>query len=207
MQGSPQGDVSSRHAWIAFFDIALSALAATDPSLYYRKPLRARPPPCSDIGYAEDLVTMSSSLAGLQHKADIKSAFALLIDLDISVPNLRAECLGPAPPHPTLTIHGSGWAPTNIPVRTHGSVTILGLTVDLSPPQVTQPRNTLTHLIQAATILGHQRVAVTSALVASVSTMAKAAYTAQFTPWSPQDVPLNRTFRRLLQLQFLLVTL
>ena len=45
----------------------------------------------------------------------------------------------------------------------------------------------------------------TAALVASISTMAKAAYTAQFIPWSSQDlqaldVPLNRVFRRLLQL-------
>ena len=206
MRGTPQGDVSSPHAWTAFFDIALCALAATDPSLHYRMPTsRSASELVSDVGYADDLVSMASSLAGLQHKADIMSAFALLFDLDISVPKLRAVCLGPAPPNPTLTIHGPGWSPTIIPVRTQGSLTILGLTVDLASPQVTQPQKTLTHLIQAATILGHQRVADTSALVASVSTMAKAAYTAQFTPWSPQDltamdVPLNRAFRRLLQL-------
>ena len=45
----------------------------------------------------------------------------------------------------------------------------------------------------------------TAALVASISTMAKAAYTAQFIPWVPHellalDVPLNQSFRRLLQL-------
>ena len=55
--------------------------------------------------------------------------------------------------------------------------------------------------------MGHQRVADTAALVASINTMAKAAYTAQFTPWSSQDltaldVPLNRAFRRLLHLFF-----
>ena len=183
MRGTPQGDVLSPLAWTAFFDIALTALAATDPSLHYRMPSsRSTSALVSDIGYADDLVSMSSSLAGLQHKADIMSAFALLFDLDISVPKLRAVCLGPAPPHPTLTIHGSGWAPTTIPVRNQGSLTILGLTVDLSSPEVTQSRKTLTHLIQAATILGHERVADTSALVASVSTMAKAAYTAKFTP-------------------------
>ena len=56
-----------------------------------------------------------------------------------------------------------------------------------------------------ATILSHQRVADTTALVTSISTMAKAAYTAQFIPWLVEDllaldVPLNRTFRRLLRL-------
>ena len=95
--------------------------------------------------------------------------------------------------------------PTIIPVRSQGSVTILGLKIDLTSTQITQPQSTRAHLIQAATILGHQRVADTTALVASVSTMAKAAYTAQFVPWAPQDlhafdVPLNRAFRRLLQL-------
>ena len=159
----------------------------------------------SDIGYADDLVSLSSSLAGLRHKADLMSAFALLFDLAISAPKLRAVCLGPAPPHPLLTIHGPGWTPTIIPVRTQGNLTILGLTIDLTTSQISQPQSTLAHLTQASTILGTQHVADTSVLVASVSTMAKAAYTAQFVPWSPRtlaalDVPLNRAFRRLLQL-------
>ena len=190
-RGTPQGDVSSPNAWTAFFDIALGALAATDPSLYYRMlTSRSASALVSDIGYADDLVSMSSSLDGLQHKADIMTAFALLFDLDISVPKLRAVCLGPAPPHPNLTIRGPGWAPTTIPVRSHGFLFILGLTVDLSSPQVTQPRKILTHLIQATTILGHQRVVDTSALVASVSTMAKP----PTRPNSPPGPP--KTYRR-----------
>ena len=72
-------------------------------------------------------------------------------------------------------------------------------------PQFTQSRLTRAHLTQAATILSNQRVADSTALVASISTMAKAAFTAQFLPWSSEDllaldVPLNRTFRRLLRL-------
>ena len=205
-RGTPQGDVSSPHAWTAFFDIALRAFAMTNPSLHFQMPsARATTATVSDLGYADDLVSLSSSLAGLQHKADIMSAFALLFDLTISAPKLRAACLGPSNPNPTLTIHGPGWTPTIIPVRTQGSITILGLTLDLNAPQSTQPRLTRAHLTQAATILSSQRVADTTALVASISTMAKAAYTAQFLPWSSEDllaldVPLNRTFRRLLRL-------
>ena len=57
------------------------------------------------------------------------------------------------------------------------------------------------HLTQASTILGSQKVTDTTALVASISTMAKAA----FISWSSKDlqaldVPLNRAFRRLQQL-------
>ena len=182
-RGTPQGDVSSPHAWTAFFDIALRALAMTDPTLHFRMPTgRATTATVSDLGYADDLVSLSSSLEGLQYKADVMSAFALLFDLTISDPKLRAACLGLSIPNPTLTIHGPGWTPTVIPVRTDGCITILGLTLDLNTAQTTQPRLTRAHLTQAATILSHQRVADTSALVASISTMAKAAYTAQFIP-------------------------
>ena len=38
----------------------------------------------SDSVFVSDLVSLSSSLAGLQHKADLMSAFALLFDLAIS---------------------------------------------------------------------------------------------------------------------------
>ena len=205
-RGTPQGDVSSPHAWTAFFDIALRALAMTDASLHFRMPTaREDTATVSDLGYADDLVSLSSSLDGLQLKADIMSAFALLFDLTISAPKLRAACLGTTLPNPTLVIHGPGWTPTIIPVRTQGHITILGLTMDIGATQTTQSQLTRAHLTQAATILGHQRVADTSALVASISTMAKAAYTAQFLPWSTEDllaldVPLNRTFRRLLHL-------
>ena len=77
--------------------------------------------------------------------------------------------------------------------------------LDIDSQQFTQPQHTRTNLIQAATILSYQRVVDTTALVASISTMAKAAYTAQFLRWSTEDllamdVPLNRTFCRLLHL-------
>ena len=76
----------------------------------------------------------------------------------------------------------------------------MGLTLDINSLQTTQSLLTKGHLTQAATILGHQRVADTTALVASINTMAKAAY-----PWATDDllaldVPLNHTFRRLLLL-------
>ena len=53
----------------------------------------------SDIGYADDLVSYSITLAGLQQKADLMTAFALLFDLTISAPKLWATCVGPAPPN------------------------------------------------------------------------------------------------------------
>ena len=204
--GAPPKVMSPAHAWTAFFDIALRALDMTDPSIHFHRPTHSsKLVAVSDVGYADDLVSLSSSLTDLQYKADLMSAFALLFDLTISAPKLRAACLGSISPNPSLTIHGPGWTPTLIPVRTDGTITILGLTFDLNHLQSTQAQSTKAHLTQASTILGYQRVTDTAALVASISTMAKAANTAQFIPWSPQDllaldVPLNRAFRRLLQL-------
>ena len=112
------------------------------------------------------------------------SAFALLFELTVSAPKLRKACLGPTTPNPTLIIHGPDWTPTTIAVRTQGGITILGYTLDITSPQTTQPQLTRAHLTQAATIFGHQRVADITAFVASISTMAKAAYTSQLIPWS-----------------------
>ena len=57
-----------------------------------------------------------------------------------------------------------------------------GLTLDISAEQTAESQNTRTTLAQTATLLGYQRVTDTAALVASISTMAKASYTSQFLP-------------------------
>ena len=55
-RGTPQGDVSSPHAWTAFFDIALRALAATGPATHFRMPISpSGAAVVSDLGYADDL--------------------------------------------------------------------------------------------------------------------------------------------------------
>ena len=166
----------------------------TDPSFHFQMPTAYdASATVSDLGYADDLVSLSPSLAGLQLKADLMSAFALLFELKISAPKLCAACLGATTPNPTLIIHGPGWTPATIQVRTQGSITMLGLTHDINSQQTTQPQLTRAYLTQAATILGHQRVADTTALVASISKMAKAAYTSQFIPWSTGDLLCRST--------------
>ena len=66
-----------------------------------------------------------------------------------------------------------------LPIRTQGCLTILAYTIDLAPVQVAQPISTRATLTRATTILGYQRVS--DELLAL-------------------DVPLNRSFRRQLQL-------
>ena len=45
---------------------------------------------------------------------------------------MRYMDYGTATPNPILIIHGPGWTPTTLPIRTKGYLTILGLTIDIS---------------------------------------------------------------------------
>ena len=104
----------------------------------------------SDIGYADDLVSLSTTLTGLQYKADLTPAVALLFDLTISAMKLRAACVRrprAAEPH---SHHPWSWLdPTTLPIRTQESLTILGLTIDISATQSTQPHSTRATLTRA----------------------------------------------------------
>ena len=216
-RGTPQGDVSSPHNWVGFFDIALHALQldrqtsntptlgstfhapGTDGSLYT----------VGDMGYADDLVSTASTLQGLQRQADIVSAFAICFDMEISVSKLRLARFGrpSAPLSPlqaapeALIIHGRTWSPQRVEVKCGGTIKMLGMTFDIQGPQRTQAAATKLRLARASTILCAQRAVDNAVLTASVSSLTRASYTAQFTDWSADDLTeldtaLNRLFRR-----------
>ena len=77
-----------------------------------------------DMGYADDLVSTSRSLHGLQRQADIISAFALCFNMEISVGKLRLAVFGrrhrllSAPA--ALTIYGGQWSKITATLRCWG---------------------------------------------------------------------------------------
>ena len=88
-----------------------------------------------------------------------------------------------------LTVHGTDWIPPKCSDA-------------YSEPQQTQKGATKLRLIRAYTTMCAQRQLDSAVLAASVSTLTRASYTAQFTPRMSQnisdlDVPLNKLFRRL----------
>ena len=201
-RGTPQGDVSSPQNWVSFFDIALRALDLDQldptengpPSAFTAAGMGGNPYNTGDISYADDLVFTAASLPSLQRKADILSAFTVLFDMELSPAELRLAVFGPVqaghPAHPLgLTIHGQQWCPTWVPLRTHGSIKMLGVTLDTGGPQHTQKMTTKLRLIRACTTMCAQRRLDSAIIVASVSTLTRASYTAQFTPWTAQDLP------------------
>ena len=212
-RGTPQGDVSSPHNWVSFFDIALRALAldqqdhGTDAGAAFQAAgHQGELYPTGDISYADDLVSTAGTMHGLQRKADILSAFTVLFDMELSPSKLRLAVFGPCPPDmgptPGLVIHGNLWAPTHVPLRTSGTIRMLGVTFDTTGPQRTQKVATKLRLERACTTLCAQRRLDSAVIAASVSSLTRASYTAQFSPWVGQelaelDVPLNQLFRRL----------
>ena len=156
-----------------------------------------------EISYADDLVSTAASLSSLQRKADILSAFTVLFDMELSPAKLRLAVFGPAPAaNPAIPIHGSHLSPSWVPLRSHSTVKTLGVTFDTGGPQTTQKAATKLRLARACTTMCAQRRLDSAVIAASVSTLTRASYTAQFTPWTAQDlpalnVPLNKLFRRL----------
>ena len=78
---------------------------------------------------------------------------------------------------------------------------MLGMTFDIQGPQRTQATATKLRLARASAIMCAQRSVDNAVLTASVSSLTRASYTAQFTPWSAGDLTeidtaLNRLFRR-----------
>jgi hypothetical protein len=67
-KGVGQGDIPSPLLWVAAFDVPLVALAST-PSDFRTQDLAHQATSCSDIAYADDLVSIVSSPEILQAKA------------------------------------------------------------------------------------------------------------------------------------------
>ena len=90
-RGTLQGDVSSPHNWVRFFDMAPRALhldrqAHTSPAsgaVFLARGPDGIPFAVGDMGYADDLVSTASTLSGLQRQADVFLALARCVDIEI----------------------------------------------------------------------------------------------------------------------------
>ena len=89
VSGIGQGDVHSPQTWKVVFDILLTALelCRLDPlplinscGLLYA---------AQDQAFADNLVSLSAKLGGLQAKADVVSAFAVIFNWKIAYDKLR----------------------------------------------------------------------------------------------------------------------
>ena len=135
-RGTGQGDIPSPTCWNAVLDILLAAL---------RKDQSERPNqlavqggsgfsyPVNEIAYADDIESASRSAEDMQRKADIVSAFCIIMGIQISVTKLRRlvhTWTKTSTPIVPLVIHGYGWTPQEVEVETNASTKYLGNYVD-----------------------------------------------------------------------------
>ena len=78
--------------------------------------------PGRPICYADDLQSFAFTILGLQRTADLVSVFAMVFNLTIATPKLRAFHYGGLSQHPDdtefLQMHALGWVPQEVPIRT-----------------------------------------------------------------------------------------
>ena len=180
--------------WDAAFDILLCALSTVKVDRFYTKGSSDVLTPALDIAYADDLLSGMSSLAGIQEKANIVSAFAIIFGLDIATSKLRTfqHLVGISSPRTPLIvdIHTSGWVPVSIPVATTGTLKALGMLYDISSPNLHQSQFLATKLraerscniVSLSRGSRHQLRKVVSSCIAK-----RVEYTGKLSSWTPKQ--------------------
>jgi hypothetical protein len=83
----------------------------------------------TDVAYADDVVSMTSSPEALQKKADIMSGWSLLSGVNINAKKLRTFGVSWGPNRYNcshLKIHGEGWNQILVDINPDGLLTQLG---------------------------------------------------------------------------------
>ena len=78
-RGTGQGDTSSPATWVVFFDIVLRALEMEDSDPFLTVDLAGDTTPVPDCSFVDDLMSLTSSLTGLQRKADMMAAVSCIL--------------------------------------------------------------------------------------------------------------------------------
>jgi len=132
-QGTPQGGNEASLGYIGFSDILLTALSLTDTQDYPHLQLNDALTDTKPNAYVDDLNSVSSTLEGLQAKANVVSAFCCFFGIALNTKKFRAFHVNWGNHHGQATstsidIHLSGWSPVSVPLATDGSITHLGIT-------------------------------------------------------------------------------
>ena len=126
-RGCGQGDVTSPLLWTVFFDIVLTTLN-TVPSGITFADSRMEVHDVKDTAFADDLLSISSTITNIQQKADIMSACAIALGFQLATDKFRTfSMMGGG----EVTLHTDGWTPLVVPCSLRGFITYLGVTLDI----------------------------------------------------------------------------
>jgi ribonuclease HI len=202
VRGTGQGDVGSPLNWDALFDILLCALSMVKENRFYTHGSTERLYPIPDIAYADDLLSGMSTMEGIQEKAKIVSAFAIVFGLDIAKTKLRSfihnsHTLHSSTPR-SFFIYTSGWVAHSVPIATAGSLKSLGMVYDISSTQLHKTQFELTKLRaeRSCNIIRRTRGSRAQLRVVVSTCIAKRAeYTGKFSSWTESQMDeLDKVF-------------
>jgi hypothetical protein len=190
-RGAGQGDVPSPLNWVAFYDILLDALEEVGGETYTQS-TRGINSKASDSAYADDLFTKKARMAALQQQADVISAFCIVFGIRLSLAKFRSFVLTWGNERRledcTLQIHEAGWVPRSVEVLRDGTITYLGVQIDMELSNKTALAASTEVLEVACTrIAGRCGTAESKALVVRKSIMEKIAYGGKFMSWSLKE--------------------
>ena len=128
-KGVGQGDVPSPLLWVAAFDTLLTALGEVG-SDFKVQDLNGRTYAARDVAYADDLISVMATLAGLQRKADIISGWCKATGVKISHSKLRTFGVNwgvDRGQEDVLRLRDDKWELAEVEVKPDGVMTYLGV--------------------------------------------------------------------------------
>lgn len=134
--GVGQGDVVSPLVWICFFDIILTAVNRVPSNIHYADSQHFSHS-VMDSAFADDLLSITSSLDSIQEKADIISACSALMKFHLATSKFRTFSTG-APG--SVCIHDHQWNPLVIECALDGAFKYLGSTHDIDGTGTTETK-------------------------------------------------------------------
>jgi hypothetical protein len=125
-QGAGQGDKASPSIWIAVMDIILTALEQSAPGDFVLDSSDGSQYIANDLSYADDLITLSSTVEAIQQKADVVSAMTIFLGLEVAVEKFRTCALTSQVSPPPLMVHTKGWIENEVQFHQDGFLKYLG---------------------------------------------------------------------------------
>jgi hypothetical protein len=187
-RGIGQGDVTSPLIWTAFFDILLTALD-TVPGGIATCDRHGRLNETDDIAYVDDLISVQGDLQSLQKKADIVSGFCLWAGLTLATEKFRAFAVNWGNEHINMgthiTIHGTGWVPMDVKMKTDGNLKHLGVLWDMDLGNETQRIQMEGYIKEALAYITARRASAKCKILAITKcVIPKLIYICKFMGWS-----------------------
>ena len=122
-KGTGQGDIPSPLLWVAALDTLLTILRR-HKSEFKTLDLKGNSHPVETIAFADDLLSIESTMEALQSKAHLISAWCILTGIEISYTKLRTFGIhwGPKKYNTPLIVHSQDWTPSKVPMLEDGAL-------------------------------------------------------------------------------------